>query len=127
LPYALDPSNQNRRFVRARVRLELMPLLESMSPRVVEHLNALADELCETPPPLVVDELGAPVPLGRAHLVAIRRLIEQRSRAGRVLLPGGKSVRFDRRLGRPVVEDAGSPARKSRRSRVKPSGGPIND
>ncbi|HZU82542.1 MAG TPA: tRNA lysidine(34) synthetase TilS [Polyangiaceae bacterium] len=45
LPYADDPSNRDPRFLRTRVRCELMPLLERMSPRVVEHLCAIADEL----------------------------------------------------------------------------------
>src|SRR5579883_102468 len=45
LPYADDPSNRDPRFLRTRVRCELMPLLERMSPRIVEHLCAIADEL----------------------------------------------------------------------------------
>ena len=47
VPYASDPSNKNSRFVRVRIRHEVMPLLEAMSPSVVAHLNALADELIE--------------------------------------------------------------------------------
>jgi len=46
IPHAVDPSNRDPRFLRARVRQELMPALERLSPRVVEHLCALADDLC---------------------------------------------------------------------------------
>jgi tRNA(Ile)-lysidine synthase len=45
LPFAEDPSNNNSRFLRARVRGEVMPLLERLSPSIVSHLNALADAL----------------------------------------------------------------------------------
>jgi hypothetical protein len=45
LPFAEDPSNNNSRFLRARVRGEVMPLLEQLSPSIVAHLNALADAL----------------------------------------------------------------------------------
>jgi tRNA(Ile)-lysidine synthase len=45
IPYADDPSNANPRFLRVRVRREVMPLLERLNPRVVEHMYALADEL----------------------------------------------------------------------------------
>lgn len=121
LPHATDPSNQSRRFLRVRVRLELMPLLESLSPNVVEHLNAVADELCEAPPPFVVDGSGEPVPLGRAHLVAIRRLVEKQSRSAHVLLPGGRAVRFDPELGRAVLVEPIAKSRKSSRSRPDPS------
>jgi tRNA(Ile)-lysidine synthase len=46
IPYRVDPSNRDPRFLRARVRSEVMPALERLSPRVVEHMCALADELC---------------------------------------------------------------------------------
>jgi tRNA(Ile)-lysidine synthase len=44
--FRVDPSNRDPRFLRARVRSEVMPALERLSPRVVEHMCALADELC---------------------------------------------------------------------------------
>ena len=44
LPVALDPSNDNPRFVRTRVRHELLPQLVRLSPRIVDHLCALADD-----------------------------------------------------------------------------------
>jgi len=43
IPHALDPSNENPRYLRTRVRRELIPQLLRLSPRVVEHLCALAD------------------------------------------------------------------------------------
>lgn len=44
LPHAIDPSNRDPRFLRARVRHEIMPQLERLSPRIIEHLCALADQ-----------------------------------------------------------------------------------
>ncbi len=44
LPFASDPSNRDPRFLRVRVRHEVLPLLERLSPRIVEHLGRLADE-----------------------------------------------------------------------------------
>lgn len=44
IPFALDPSNDNPRYLRTRVRRELIPQLLRLSPRVVEHLCALADD-----------------------------------------------------------------------------------
>jgi tRNA(Ile)-lysidine synthase len=46
VPYCVDPSNQSTRFLRSRVRHQLMPVLERLGPRVVEHMCALAAELC---------------------------------------------------------------------------------
>jgi tRNA(Ile)-lysidine synthase len=45
IPYSTDPSNSDPRFLRTRVRLELLPVLERLNPRVVEHMYVLADEL----------------------------------------------------------------------------------
>jgi tRNA(Ile)-lysidine synthase len=43
LPHAVDPSNRDPRFLRTRVRHEVLPMLERLSPRIVEHLCSLAD------------------------------------------------------------------------------------
>jgi tRNA(Ile)-lysidine synthase len=45
IPHCNDPSNRDPRFLRVRVRLELVPVLERLNPRVVEHMYALADQL----------------------------------------------------------------------------------
>lgn len=44
VPVCQDPSNLSRRFMRVRVRHELMPLLKELNPKIVEGLCALADE-----------------------------------------------------------------------------------
>lgn len=48
LAFASDPSNLDTRFARVRVRHELLPLLTTLSPRIVETLCNLADELWAT-------------------------------------------------------------------------------
>ena len=47
LAYTVDPSNRDPRFLRTRVRHELVPALERLSPRIVEHLCRLADEMSQ--------------------------------------------------------------------------------
>ncbi len=44
VPFCLDPSNRDPRFLRVRVREEILPALERLNPRVVEHMYALADD-----------------------------------------------------------------------------------
>lgn len=44
IPFATDPSNRDPRFLRTRVRGEVLPLLERLSPKIVEHLCALAGD-----------------------------------------------------------------------------------
>lgn len=45
VPYATDPSNVDPRFLRSRVRGEVLPLLRELSPSFTQHLNHLADDL----------------------------------------------------------------------------------
>jgi tRNA(Ile)-lysidine synthase len=48
IPFCVDPSNADPRFLRARVRHEVLPVLERLGPRIVEHMCTLADEICDT-------------------------------------------------------------------------------
>src|SRR5690606_13453664 len=56
LSVAEDPSNRDPRFLRVRVRRELLPLLRELSPNIVGHLNALAEQLED---PSLADEHAA--------------------------------------------------------------------
>jgi tRNA(Ile)-lysidine synthase len=59
VPFATDPSNTDPRFLRSRVRGEVLPLLASLDPRVVEHLNDWADEAASlAPEPELLTRLG---------------------------------------------------------------------
>lgn len=109
IAHAEDPSNRNPRFLRARVRHELVPLLEELSPAIVEHLNALSNDLAADPLPPILDADGVPVALNRAHREQLRRALRNRSAAARVLLPGNRVVVFDRRTGQPCVVSAAPP------------------
>ena len=44
LPFVDDPSNDDRRFLRATLRAEIVPALRDIDPRVVAHLASLADD-----------------------------------------------------------------------------------
>jgi len=96
--YAHDPSNADRRFLRVRVREELLPLLEDLSSGVTEHLCHLADMLRNAPP----DDLEA---FGRAQRFAARRA----ARAGRtsttVRVSGGLDVCLTFSQKTPVLSD----------------------
>lgn len=47
IPYVEDETNGDERYTRNRVRRQLIPLLEEMNPRAVEHINALSRYLRE--------------------------------------------------------------------------------
>lgn len=47
LSFVDDPSNHQRAFERVRIRHEVLPLLATEDPRIVEHLCALSDEAAE--------------------------------------------------------------------------------
>ncbi len=106
IPFREDPSNGDRRFLRARVRHEVLPLLESISPGIIAHLNSLADEMTEAAIPVVVDESGEPVPLRRSHRNQLRRALRHQQRHARVLIGGGRIVTFDPRTGQPTLSMA---------------------
>jgi tRNA(Ile)-lysidine synthase len=91
VPFSEDPSNQNRRFLRVRVRLDVMPLLEELSPAIVSHLVSLADELGREPLPDLIDASGEAVPLKRAQASALRRAVEL-GRGARILLSGSREI-----------------------------------
>lgn len=76
-PVAHDPSNDDRRFGRVRVRSEVLPLLEGLDARVKEHLADLAEEARE-----------------------LRRLVEDR--ADELLGAGTPSVSLLAGLARPL-------------------------
>lgn len=100
LAYADDPSNDDPRHLRVRVRRELLPLLEALSPHVVTHLAALADDLAE-----LERDAGPDGPLDRTPprtytlprrtAVALAHLRDTRSADARILLPGGIVARYE--------------------------------
>lgn len=98
LTFADDPSNANRRFLRTRVRFELMPLLEQLSPQIAGHLCALADALeshQEPPGQTLFDERGVALSLGRAQRKLVGRAIALGQRSARVSLTGGRELSLD--------------------------------
>lgn len=110
VPYALDPSNADPRFLRARVRRELVPLLVELSPGIVEHLVALADELAAErgasarPDEHIGDGAGGQrrdwsAGLPRRTREALRALEQSRSPSARVWLPGGLVAMVDDNRG----------------------------
>jgi tRNA(Ile)-lysidine synthase len=92
IPFSVDPSNRDPRFLRARVRHELLPLLVDMSPRIVAHLCALADDLVAAR--AASPDADIAVSLPRATQLALAALA--RSPRGEVALPGGLVVRRER-------------------------------
>ncbi len=91
IPFSQDPSNQDRRFLRVRVRLELMPVLVELSPAIVPHLTALADELAEEPLADLMDLDGKAVALKRAQTSALRRAVRL-GQGARILLSGSREI-----------------------------------
>jgi tRNA(Ile)-lysidine synthase len=91
-----DRTNHEGRFLRSRMRQELMPAVERLFPRAVEHLMRLAlqaqkhGHLEESPP--LETLLGAR--LKRVHVEALN----SSSSRNRIDLPGGWSLTRDRSL-----------------------------
>lgn len=105
LPFVEDPSNHDPRFLRSRVRHELLPLLYALSPGIVENLNALADEqLHEALPPLVAAD-GTRLTLGRAQRNELSRMLERPSLRACLRLSAGRKLYVDPRTRQIRVEE----------------------
>lgn len=100
LSCAEDPSNADPRFLRVRIRRELLPLLEDMSPRVIDHLCALADMLSEVCPD--EDPLAE---LGRAQRDMIERARRSGERSVKIRKKGGQDVDVAFAKGKIVLID----------------------
>ena len=101
VPWAMDPTNEDRRFMRVRVRREVLPLLEELSPKVVDHFCDLADEAGERP---TTAREGDPLAaLTKAQRQALARAIEQRRGGATVRVSGGQDLEVAFLKGTPVV------------------------
>lgn len=117
LGFAEDPSNQQRRFMRTRVRFELMPLLEQLSPQIVSHLCALADALGEggraaADLGTLTDEHGVALLLNRAQRELVGRARTFGQRAARVSLANGRELSLDSVTLQPILTAAQPRPRK---------------
>lgn len=84
---AHDPSNEDPRFLRTRVRREVLPLLTELSPGIVPCLNGLADE---------AQRLGGPTGLSREQRRQLRDALERPERGLDLPLPGNLRLVRDR-------------------------------
>ncbi len=115
IAFADDPTNRDPRFLRSRVRHELIPVLQALSPKIVEHLDALADQLAAGASPALHDPDGADIPLGRAQARALTQMLESRDPRLEIWLPQGRRVRFDVATGQPRVVTASASGAAIRR------------
>lgn len=122
LAYANDPSNDNPRFLRVRVRKELMPLLLELSPGIVSHLCTLADEVSAPALPELTDEEGGELRLGAAQRREIRKALRDHSGRARVLLDGGRAVRLSPGSGQPEIVEAKAEKGRTQGSKTSPPG-----
>mgnify|MGYP000054456255 CR=1 FL=1 len=95
IPFSNDPSNIDPRFLRVRIRNELLPLLRELSPGIAGHLNALADQLIAGPLPVILDAGGQPLLLGRSQLDQIQRAKRLGRSSLSLRLRGDTEVRLD--------------------------------
>jgi tRNA(Ile)-lysidine synthase len=99
VPFAKDPSNQDRRYQRVRVRHELVPLLTELSPGIVGHLNALADALLSGDGEPALRKGATSVVLGRAQRLLLRRASALGQPRAAVRLAGGWEARIEPETG----------------------------
>jgi tRNA(Ile)-lysidine synthase len=95
VPFATDPSNADPRYLRTSVRREVLPLLTKLDPRIVRHLELLADELASDEPRGKSLQWASALP--RPTQEALAKLAASGSHDARVWLPGGLVVSVDPR------------------------------
>ena len=100
LAFASDPSNFDTHFTRVRVRRELLPMLEALSPRIVPHLCMLADMLRGNPADPLLQGLG------RAQRLAVVRARNLGRRSVRLRTEGGRRSEVTFPPGRIVLINA---------------------
>lgn len=105
LPFVEDPSNRDPRFLRVRVRHELMPLLQALSAGIVENLTALADEQLREPLPAVLAADGTRLTLTRAQRHELSKMLERPSLRACLRLSAGRKLYVDPRTRRIRVEE----------------------
>jgi tRNA(Ile)-lysidine synthase len=107
-----DPTNAESRFLRTRVRREVMPLLLALAPGIVEHLCAVADALADVRAKAQEQAGGSAthvpaaiegVALGRAQRNLLERAFRARNARARVPLRGDVVARVDLTNSRIVV------------------------
>ncbi|APR99546.1 tRNA lysidine(34) synthetase TilS [Pajaroellobacter abortibovis] len=113
LPVSRDPSNQNPRFLRTRVRYHILPLLQSLNPQIEQHLCHLAEDLTQLfmPSDLVpslpefTDRTGTPFrSLPRTTRKALQHLLQTRSTTMRIALSKGSVAFYDKERNQIMVE-----------------------
>ena len=120
IPFARDPSNLDRKHLRVRVRLEVLPLLRELDPRIAEHLVALAEQAAVVAPPSSERDALRRASSSRA-LAALDSAEGARNPRARILLRDGKTARWDALRGvvitAPCVHEASSRRVRSRGER----------
>lgn len=110
-----DASNSDRRFLRIRVRLDVMPRLREINPRIEESLARLADN--------ARDERGgfASPPLLRSHIRGIAALLDAPGGTRWLSLPGGRmaEIRVVQSRRPPVPPSLSIPVPGPGRTRVR--------
>jgi tRNA(Ile)-lysidine synthase len=105
LPFGDDPSNADPRYLRTRVRTEVLPLLRTLDPRIEEHLVALAEgALCLARPEsgeidTTLDTLAKSTGSSARAIAALRGAAARKDPRVNVLLPGGRAASWDQEGG----------------------------
>jgi tRNA(Ile)-lysidine synthase len=101
VPFSDDPSNVDPRFLRTRVRHDVMPLLRELDAGIVEHLCGVADDVVALTP-TVTASASAWGTLPRATRDALAAAERTRDTRARILLPGGRVARYEKDPARAV-------------------------
>jgi tRNA(Ile)-lysidine synthase len=93
IPFAEDPSNKDTRFLRVRIRNEVLPMLVAVAPGLVAHLNALADRM------LGLDKSDPHLPKGlsQAKVKELYRMVSIKRDGAEIALSEGWVLRLERR------------------------------